>query len=140
MRKLPLEHRARRLNVRSIMISMDPNETNPYQPPETDGSQIVESPKKSRILSLVISLGILFVLTAMLAPPDTGIWLNWALTIEFSIYGIYLLVQMFALTGRNRDNAIRIGPTFFFIASVVTVVAWTVAVENNVLPNPHDLP
>ena len=119
---------------------MNSEPTNPYQSPESTETTITESRDKPRIFPFVLSLGILFLLTSMLAPPDTGIWLNWALTIEFCIYGIYLLVQMFALKGQNRNNAIRMGPTLCLIVSVVAVVAWTIAVENNVLPNPHDLP
>ena len=60
------------------LFSVDPSPTNPYRTPKSEGARINEPPAKPKIFSFLLSLGLLFVLTTVLSPPDTGIWLNWA--------------------------------------------------------------
>ena len=85
----------------------------------------------------ILSLVVLVVLTAMLAPGDGGVWLNWALTIESTTYLAFLATQLLVLRGKAREWAIRSGPILCFLTSVILVVLFTVGVECGLLPHPH---
>ena len=110
---------------------------NPYQAPSISvETEAKLNAVKFHPLRYFASLLLVFFLTAILAPMDTGVWQSRAMIAECFVYALYLIAQMLVFRGRIREQAITHGPTICFFVSVALVVTWTVAMETRVLPYP----
>ena len=117
--------------------SMQDEPPNPYQAPSISvETEAKLNAVKFHPLRYFASLLLVFFLTAILAPMDTGVWQSRAMIAECFVYALYLIAQMLVFRGRIREQAITHGPTICFFVSVALVVAWTVAMETRVLPYP----
>jgi hypothetical protein len=113
----------------------EPN--NPYEAPSAKVPNTQHASDRSpRMYRYIVSLLLLALLSAVFSPGDGGVWLNWALFIEFTTYSIFILVQMFVSDVDTREWAIEHGPKLCFIASIAFVAFWSIFVESGILPHP----